>query len=258
MKSPLRYPGGKSRLIKQILHFMPEETQDYREPFLGGGSVLFHLMEANPNLTFHASDKFDLLFKFYWQLQQSPNELAKTIQYLKARWIGRDLFEHSRALLVTGNDIQRAAALYTLNRITFSGLTLSGGYSQASYDGRFKDSHIEKCRDLGTKLENVKFHPTSYEHLMFMPGQDVWLYLDPPYDIKSSNLYGIAGSQHKDFDHEKFADDCKKCRHKFLVTYNSSDNIKNLFKWANIQDVNVIYNMNSSAKQQTELFITNY
>lgn len=258
MKSPLRYPGGKSRLLKEILKYVPSETQDYREPFLGGGSVLFHLMEAHPTWNFHAGDNFSLLFKFYWQLQNNPEQLYRAIKNLKATWTGKELFERSRELLVAGNDAHRAAAFYILNRITFSGLTLSGGYSQAAYEGRFKDAHIEKLRALGTKMENLNLYQDSYEKLMFMPGQDVWLFLDPPYDIKSSNLYGISGNQHKGFDHSAFAEDCKRCRHKFLLTYNSNEHIKNLFKWANIQEVEVIYNMNSSGKKKTELFITNY
>ncbi|MYF99993.1 DNA adenine methylase [Candidatus Poribacteria bacterium] len=42
-KSPLRYPGGKSRAIKQILPHIPTEIGEFREPFVGGGSVFFSL-----------------------------------------------------------------------------------------------------------------------------------------------------------------------------------------------------------------------
>ncbi len=41
IKSPLRYPGGKSRAIKQILPQIPVNIREYREPFFGGGSVFF-------------------------------------------------------------------------------------------------------------------------------------------------------------------------------------------------------------------------
>ena len=39
VKSPLRYPGGKSRAIKQILQHVPAHIEEYREPVIGGGSV---------------------------------------------------------------------------------------------------------------------------------------------------------------------------------------------------------------------------
>ena len=40
-KSPLRYPGGKSRALKQILPLIPLNIAEFREPFVGGGSVFF-------------------------------------------------------------------------------------------------------------------------------------------------------------------------------------------------------------------------
>ena len=40
-KSPLRYPGGKSRALKQILPLIPMNMSEFREPFVGGGSVFF-------------------------------------------------------------------------------------------------------------------------------------------------------------------------------------------------------------------------
>lgn len=43
MKSPLRYPGGKSRVAKQIADLIPHDTETYAEPFLGGGSVLLEV-----------------------------------------------------------------------------------------------------------------------------------------------------------------------------------------------------------------------
>ena len=48
IKSPLRYPGGKSRAIKQILPIVPS-FDEYREPMVGGGSVFFALFQKYPN-----------------------------------------------------------------------------------------------------------------------------------------------------------------------------------------------------------------
>ena len=44
VKSPLRYPGGKSKAIKQIFSYVPK-FKEFREPFLGGGSVFFALKQ---------------------------------------------------------------------------------------------------------------------------------------------------------------------------------------------------------------------
>ena len=60
IKSPLRYPGGKSRALKQILPIVPE-FKEFREPFVGGGSVFFALKQLFPDKKFH--------IPFSWMMQ---------------------------------------------------------------------------------------------------------------------------------------------------------------------------------------------
>lgn len=55
IKSPLRYPGGKSRAIKQILPIVPS-FDEYREPMVGGGSVFFALFQKYPNKKYWIND----------------------------------------------------------------------------------------------------------------------------------------------------------------------------------------------------------
>ena len=45
VKSPLRYPGGKSRAIKILMPFFPQDFDEFREPFFGGGSVGLYLAQ---------------------------------------------------------------------------------------------------------------------------------------------------------------------------------------------------------------------
>jgi DNA adenine methylase len=87
--------------------------------------------------------------------------------------------------------------------------------------------------------------------------------LDPPYfSAKKSALYGKNGNLHKSFDHERFANVMKSCRHKWLITYDNSDYIKNLFSFANVFSWNLTYgmrNVNGRGKQiEEEIFISNY
>jgi DNA adenine methylase len=62
IKSPLRYPGGKSRAIKQILPQITLNIREYREPFLGGGSVFFAVKQL-----------FDQQIKAYWINDLNPD-----------------------------------------------------------------------------------------------------------------------------------------------------------------------------------------
>ncbi len=265
LKSPLRYPGGKARLVKQILNFAPEAFTEYREPFLGGGSVLFGILSSRPDVICKATDNFEHLARFWVQLRYNSQDVKDKVEQLKKEHQNRDLFDFCRHFIEDffADPIEKAAMYFILNRITFSGLTMSGGFSQAAHDTRFKKSHIDNLLTAGKVISKVHIEHGDYTKLLLdeletVYSGKVWIYCDPPYDIGSSTLYGNRGDQHKGFDHAKFAEDCKQCQHQLLVTYNDNANIRQLFSWANITEIPVTYNMNSNNKKKVELFITNY
>ena len=102
-----------------------------------------------------------------------------------------------------------------------------------------------------------------YEELLKKEGKNVFVFLDPPYySATKSALYGKNGHLHKSFDHERFAENMKNCRHKWLITYDDSEYIRNLFSFANITTWNLTYGMGNitenSDQKGKELFISNY
>ena len=52
IKSPLRYPSGKQKAISQIANYIPNYFKEFREPFVGGGSVYLYLLQKYPDLKF--------------------------------------------------------------------------------------------------------------------------------------------------------------------------------------------------------------
>ena len=50
LKTPLRYPGGKSKAIKTLSQWYPKVISEYREPFIGGGSIAIDITKSNPNI----------------------------------------------------------------------------------------------------------------------------------------------------------------------------------------------------------------
>lgn len=268
--SPLRYPGGKQRLTKQIAEHLPkEEFTEYREPFVGGGSVFFHIRKLGKGQVFWLNDLFEPVANFWQQVMSNPQELIKYVNIFRTDTPkGSELFEDMKKFYDDcprdgGYEPDLAAAFFIVNRLSFSGLGFSGGFSQASFDGRFKDSHINMIQRCSELMDNCKITNLDYSVLLEAspqsPEHNVFIFLDPPYDIESSNLYGNRGDTHKTFDHAKFAQDCEKCKHKWLITYNDNPGIRDLFKgFARITEVPVTYNMNSKNKKTVELFITNY
>jgi DNA adenine methylase len=99
--------------------------------------------------------------------------------------------------------------------------------------------------------------------VLFHNGEDVFIFLDPPYwKAAESKLYGVRGELHTAFDHVQFAENMKKCSHKWLITYDDSPVIRELFDFAEIQEWTLQYGMNNyrqgSAAKGRELFIKNY
>jgi DNA adenine methylase len=263
LKSPLRYPGGKSRAIDTIAPLIPE-FDEFREPFLGGGSVFVYAKQRFPNKKFWVNDLYSELHKFWLIAQQDIDGLiAKVYEWKEKYTIGKELYRFLNENHDNFNDLERAAAFFVYNRITFSGTTLSGGYSEGAFTGRFTESSIKRLNDLRQIINGSLITNYDYEELLKKAGENVFIFLDPPYySATKSALYGKNGHLHKAFDHERFAENMKNCKHKWLITYDDSKYIRDLFSFAHITPWNLTYGMRNvsehSDQKGKELFISNY
>lgn len=81
-KSPLRYPGGKSRALKQILPLIPLNISEYREPFVGGGSVFFAIRSLFHSRikTYWMNDLNYDLACFWQQVRDNGPALVETLE----------------------------------------------------------------------------------------------------------------------------------------------------------------------------------
>ncbi len=263
IKSPLRYPGGKSRAIKFIAPLIPA-FDEFREPFVGGGSVFVYLKQKYPHKKFWINDIYENLFHFWKQLQQNPEKLINQIQYWKDNsTIGKDLHKHLLNNIDNFDNLNKAAAFFVFNRITFSGTTESGGFSNAAFNKRFTQSSIERVKQLSSILNNTKITNLDYQKVLEAEGENVFIFLDPPYySATKSALYGKNGNLHKSFEHKRFAKNLKNTKHKWLITYDDSEYIRDLFSFAYIKEWNLTYGMrnvgNNGNQKGNELFISNY
>lgn len=132
IKSPLRYPGGKNKIADQIASMAPKFSE-YREAFVGGGSVYF----ANRQL--HGDNKRywinDLNYELYnfWKVCQQDTDfiINKSTEYKnKLNGNGKELHGYLKRNLGIFNNKELAAAYFSLNRIVFAGGTLVSGVAQ--------------------------------------------------------------------------------------------------------------------------------
>jgi DNA adenine methylase len=266
-KSPLRYPGGKQKAIPQIAHYIPTHFREFREPFVGGGSVFLYILQQYPHLSCWINDLNQELYCFWWQVKADLPALVDRVWQVKHQTTdGRALFEALAAAdTSTLSRLERAVRFFVLNRITFSGTIESGGYSHASFQGRFTDSSIERLAALKNFLTGTCVTTGDYSLLLQKPGEDVFIFLDPPYLSKTkSKLYGKKGDLHTCFDHVRFAELMSECQHNWLITYDDCEQVRENFAFAHahIYEWKLQYGMNNymqeKAEKGKELFITNY
>ena len=270
LKTPLRYPGGKSRAITKIAEYFPDLSKytEFREPFLGGGSVALYVTKMHPNIRVWVNDLYRPLAIFWQQLQHDGDAIQDKLWSIKNMYPDRDaareLFKQSKEDVndESKDDFSRAVAFYIVNKCSFSGLTESSSFSPQASESNFSFRGIEKLGEYGKIIENWKITNDSYEGLL-SDDPSVFLYLDPPYDIKQ-NLYGKKGNMHKGFDHDEFAQRCDEFTTHQLISYNSTQLVKDRFKDWNLSEFDHTYTMRSvgdymgDQQQRKELLVFNY
>ena len=272
LKTPLRYPGGKSRAIKKIAQFFPDldAYTEYREPFLGGGSVAIYITLQHPTLDVWVNDLYEPLYTFWKQLQLSGEKLRDELLQLKQRHpdpsSARNLFNEAKEYLQKNEwstePFHKAVSFYIANKCSFSGLTENASFSKMASDQNFTITGIDNLPYYSSLIK--KWHVTNLPFEKCMTDDPyAFIYLDPPYAIKD-NLYGHKGDMHKGFDHDRFYRKCAACDCDQMVSYNSDRLIKERFKDWQAQEYDHTYTMrsvgeyNKDQENRKELLLLNY
>ena len=154
LKTPLRYPGGKSRACTKMDQYFPDlrEYDEYREPFLGGGSVAIHVTKKYPTVKVWVNDLYEPLVNFWKTLQSDGQKMRDELNQLKYRHpepvSAKQLFLEAKEYLnhetKRTEPFHRAVSFYIINKCSFSGLTESSSFSAQASDSNFSMRGIDK------------------------------------------------------------------------------------------------------------------
>jgi DNA adenine methylase len=244
--SPLRYPGGKNRAMKEIYSVIPINEKVLCSPFLGGASVE---LACSTRMEVRGYDAFAPLVDFWNVLIEDKNGLADAV----ARYypLSRTKFYNLQKIYMKlDNVMDRAAVFFVLNRSSFSGTTLSGGMSPGH--PRFTESAIQRLRDFD--VSNFKVEKADFTESI-AKNSDAFLYLDPPY-FNGQSLYGLKGDTHDGFNHETLASMLHE-RNRWVLSYNDCETIRKYYKDYQILDIDWVYGMNKS-KVSNELLVVSH
>ena len=257
--SPLRYPGGKTRACKIIDHVILQHFDincfdTIISPFFGGGSFEFHLQNKY-GLKLIVNDKFTPLYNFWRQVKLNKTILCEELRKIKS--VSKEHFMAYRNTIMglQDNILQQSIQYFIINRCSFSGSTLSGGFSEESSSKRFTPSSINKIEALdfsNIEIYNHDFY--DFININNLINDKTLLFLDPPYYLENkSKLYGNNGDMHEGFDH-KLLFDLLNTKKNWIVTYNNCHHIRDMYKDYIIIDVNWSYGMNTT-KASSEIII---
>lgn len=253
VKTCLRFPGGKFYGLKRIKPFLNIFHDEYREPFIGGGSVFLSKNLAKKNNWINDIDE-DLI-NFYLIIQ-NRNSRKKFYELINNEIASKK--RHQEVKNMKPEDkIERAFRFFYLNRTSFSGIMVNPRWGYLVGSSVTPDRWIDIVDPVAKKLEKVKITNLDFRKVIEKKSNhDVLMYIDPPYFKASKSIYN------HEFKEEDHIDLCKlliKTDFKFILSYENCDEIKEIYNWANINEIDWTYFMSEGRRQNgKEVIITNF
>ena len=275
LKSPLRYPGGKSKALSFLIPYLPpiDSLDSYVEPMVGGGSMFLYFLSRYPHLKFWINDLNYDVFIFWKSLKDNPdyliNEVKSHLNFKNSvlEKHEKDYYLELKNQVVERLDYAKRAALwFVLNRISFSGTTHSGGFSKDAFYSRFNHKSLYRLIQVSEIFKKCDLTITCNDVTQIEPlSNKSFYFLDPPYcSAKKSKLYGVKGDLHSNFSHFTLSKFVHPLTNPVMMTYDNSIDIKKLYPSPPFRLIewNLGYSMTSVGKnhctQGNELLILNY
>lgn len=261
----IRYPGSKAKIVDKMLRHFPSRVIDelfqsrkieYREPFFGGGAVGLKLLNRLPgSASIWLNDK-DYSMSCLWKsVHEQPKELIKMVTSFTPSVDAYNRFKEEDNR--TDMDVVRTGfQKLALHQTSFSGLgAMSGGpiggqkqSSEYNVDCRWVAArHVRDIESIHRMLSRfkggVRITSGDFEPLIVDATPHVFIYADPPYVEKGGQLYKHNMSED---DHRRLARSLRSCRAEWVLSYDEHPLVRELYSWAEINDVFLTYTIASA------------
>jgi DNA adenine methylase len=201
MKPFLKWVGGKQKIIKEVLDTFPNDIDTYYEPFLGGGSVMFALLESDIAVKkICVNDINKVLIRTFIDVRDNVGDLIEELRKLKndeeSYYENRTIFNELKQRGVLS--VKTSALFIYLNKTGFRGLYREGPRGMNVPFGHYKNPTIfdeEYIRKCSRSIKNVVFSSTSYDEFLADVKEQDFVYLDPPYVPETTTSFTKYNSQ---------------------------------------------------------------
>jgi DNA adenine methylase len=282
VKPFLKWAGGKTQVLEKIAIELPLNINRYFEPFLGGGAVLFYILQKyNPKEIIVSDINLDLI-NTYNVIKNNVYELISFLDiykkqhsekfYYSIRGLESPITKKLKIKVLKDsnfNNIESAARFIYLNKTCFNGLYRVNKKNKFNVPlGKYKNPEIYNKKNLleiSKLLQNVELKCFSYEKIKNLIKKDDFIYIDPPYDQINNNsftTYTEFNFTRKDQKELKiFVDLLNKNKCNFILSNSSTNFIKNLYKKYKIKEIDARRMINSNSSKRgniKEILIKNY
>lgn len=252
--SPLRYPGGKSKLYNSVRKFIEKNNLSkytYTEPFAGGSGLALNLLFNNDVKKIHLNDFDRSIYALWYAVLNETEELIRRIINIPITIEVREQMVEIQKNKESATLIDLGFSTLFLNRVNRSGIIKAGVIGGMNQDGNYKlDCRFKKV-DLIRRISMIAHKKncitlTSIDALELMKHVDVsemnFFYLDPPYFNKGPELYMNYYS--KD-DHVKLGEFLKSSSLKYLVSYDDCEAIRIIYGSTRHRTYTLIHNVSN-------------
>lgn len=263
IKPFLRWAGGKTWLIKHLDQFLPKKGyRSYHEPFLGGGSIFFHLKPP----TAYLSDLNKELIDTYEQIKTNVEDVIIEL----AKFENNE--EHYYSVRGEDNyvDAKRAAKFIYLNQTSFNGIyrvNLKGVYNVPYGYRNINFFSAEHLRGVSKALSNVELYHADFRSTVDNVKENDLVFLDPPYTV-THNHNGFIKYNKKLFDLDsqialaKYIDEINDKGAFYILTNAAHEQVEMIFKKEDnrleeLKRASLIGGRNAKRGRYAELIITN-
>ncbi|HOT60353.1 MAG TPA: DNA adenine methylase [Spirochaetales bacterium] len=266
--SPLRYPGGKSKIydkVKKLIEANALGDRTYVEPFAGGFGIGIGLLCDDIIQSAVLNDFDSHIYNFWHSVFHRTEALLKRITdtpiTLEEREKQKAVYKDCSA-----DELSDGFATLFLNRVNFSGVIMGGPIGGLSQDGaykidcRFNKSEIvKKIERIALLKDRIELYNCDASELITVHLQDMictsFFNIDPPYVKKGKKLYA---NYFKEEDHKSLARIIAEHlgETRWIVTYDDCDLIRDIYKQYHMTEYSIQHDVGGSVRGK-EIVITN-
>lgn len=255
-RSPLRYPGGKTCIFKFVTKLLEENDMvgtNYAEPYAGGAGLALRLMMDEYVNEIFINDLDPSIYAFWYAVLNKTDELCKWVEDVEVSVRQWEEYKEVQRRYKTVDMLELAKSTFFLNRTNVSGVISGGPIGGIAQKGKYKIDVRFNKPELIKRIQDIarfahRIHLSNQDGIDFVNSmekrmEDVFIYLDPPYYQKGSDLYMNA---FKDEDHQALAQRVRQLKKKWMVSYDNHDFILDLYKEEN----KVLYQLSQCASNR--------